>query len=211
MAANTKPRKPLWQWLLTVILMEIAIVFFLVPGPNLERLHGQEMQLLKSELGGEASELMQGWVEKWFQAAFVNTGAVAATERYLEKNNNPRDPFDDKGFGAWVQKRTGVLWLGVRYGMYRWGMLVLWLPLIIAAVVPVSLDAAARRNIHKYEFSHSSPLKHKNSLRAMNSVMLLVLFMPLMPFALPPLAIPAGMLMGMMAWWVYWANMQKRL
>jgi hypothetical protein len=211
MAASAKPRKPLWQWLLTVILTEVAIIFFVVPSPNLERLHAQEMHLLKSELGEEAAELMQGWVEKWFKAAFLDTGLVAASERYFEKGKDPRDPFDDKGFGAWVQKRTGVLWQGVRYGMYRWGMLVLWLPLIFVAVVPVSLDAASQRNIHKYEFSHSSPIKHKNSLRIMRYVMVLILIMPLMPFALPPLIIPAGMLGWMMAWWYFWANMQKRL
>ncbi|MEW6657352.1 MAG: DUF4400 domain-containing protein [Thermodesulfobacteriota bacterium] len=211
MAANAKPRKPLWQWLLTVISMEIAIAFFMVPGATLENLHVQEMKMMEAQLGEEASQQLQALAEKWFQKAFVDTGAVAASENYFEKNNNHRDPFDDRGFGAWMQKRTGVLWLAVRYGIYRWGMLVLWLPLIFAAVVPVSLDAAARRNIHKYEFSYASPLKHKNSLRALNIVILLVLFMPLMPVALPPLTIPAGMLMGMAAWWVFWANMQKRL
>ena len=167
--------------------------------------------MLKSELGEEAYELMQGWVEKWFQKAFVNTGALSASENYFTENKSPRDPFDDKGLGAWVEKRTKVFWLGVRYGLYRWGMLALWLPLIVVAALPVSLDAGTRRNILKYKFSYSSPMKHKNSLRVMSLLMLTILLTPLAPFALPPLTIPALILGWLAAWWVYWANMQKRL
>jgi hypothetical protein len=113
--------------------------------------------------------------------------------------------------GAWVQKRTEVLWLALRYGFHRWGMFLLWLPLLVAAVLPVSLDAAYQRDIRKYQFSHTSGLTHKNSLRILSLVFLSVAFMPLLPVSVPPLAIPAVMLLGLLAWWVYWANMQKRL
>lgn len=209
--ADNKGHRPLWQWLIILFLNEIAAVFLFVPGPTLERLHAQEMGMIEAQLGEDASELMQGWAEKWFRAAFVDTGAVAASEKFFNRSDNPRDRFDDRGIGAWVQKRTEVLWLAVRYGFYRWGMLFLWLPLLVAAVLPVSLDAAYQRDIRKYQFSHTSGLKHNNSLWVLKVVLLLVFFMPLLPVAVPPLAIPAGMMLGMMAWWVYWANMQKRL
>jgi hypothetical protein len=209
--APSKGRRPLWQWLLIILLNEIAIIFLVVPGSYLDNLHTKEMEMLKSQLGEEAAGMMHGWAEKWFQSAFVDTGAIAATERFFEKSDNPRDPFDDRGMGAWVQKRTEVLWLALRYGFYRWGMFLLWLPLLVAAVLPVSMDAAYQRDIRKYQFSHTSGLTHKNSLRVLSLVFLSVAFMPLLPVSVPPLAIPAVMLLGLMAWWVYWANMQKRL
>ncbi|MHB8068761.1 MAG: DUF4400 domain-containing protein [Desulfobaccales bacterium] len=167
--------------------------------------------MLESQLGEEAARQLQDVAEKIFKKAFVDTGVEASSVEYFEKKTDPRDPFDDRGFGAWMQKRTGVLWLAVRYGIYRWAMFVLWLPLFLAAVAPVSLDAASQRSILKYKFSHTSPLRHKNALGMMRFMMLAVLIMPLTPIALPPLLIPVGILGWLMAWWVYWANMQKRL
>jgi len=207
----SKGRKPLWQWFLIILFNMIAIVFLVVPASYLENLHAREMQMLESQLGEEAAGLMQGWAEKWFRKAFVDTGALEAIERYFQKSDNPRDPFDDRGLGSWVQKRAEVLLLALRYGFYRWGMLLLWLPLLLAAVLPVSMDAKFHRDIRKYQFSHTSGLTHKNSLRVISLVVLSALFMPLLPVTVPPLAIPTVILMGLGAWWVYWANMQKRL
>lgn len=211
MAAKVTHRKPLWEWIAIIILVEIAAIFFIIPGPTLESVHSREMAMLKSQLGEEAYELMQGWVEKWFKTAFINTGMVEASENYFSDGKHPRDPFDDKGLGAWVRKRTQVFWLGVRYGLYRWGMLALWLPLIVVAAAPVSLDAGTRRNILKYRFSYSSPMIHKNALRGMGLMFLVIFLTPLAWFPLPPLTYPMVMLLWLTAWWVFWANMQKRL
>ena len=211
MAAPSKPQMRWWRVIPTLMLAGIAWIFFMIPGPVLEKTHASEMAMLKAELGEDAYELMQGWVDKWFKLFFEDTGAVQASENYFQENKQPRDPFNDKGLGAWVKKRTEVFWQGVRYGLYRWGMLVLWLPLIIVAAVPVSLDAGARRNILKYKFRYSSPMKHKNSLKFMRVLMLFIFLAPLAWFPLPPLTIPGLMLLWLGAWWVFWANMQKRL
>ena len=194
-----------------IILTGLALIFFIAPRSWVESIHAQEIQMMNSEMGVEASELMQKRAENWYRKAMVDTGVQEAIERFFEKSDNPRDPFDDRGLGSWAQKRSEVLLLVMRYGFYRWGMMLLWLPLLVAAVVPVSLDASYRRDIRKYQFSHTSGLTHKNSLRVLNLVFLLVAFMPLLPVAVPPLAVPVALLLGLTAWWVYWANMQKRL
>jgi len=204
-------RRPLWQWLAILLLNEIALVSLFLPGPTLEQLHARERQLLSAQMGEEAPELLGNWADQWFKRAFVDTGLVEASERFFQRKENPRDPFDDRGFGKWMHKRVEVMWLAVRYGLYRWGLLLIWLPLLLAAIAPVTLDALCRRDIRKYRFSYSSPLVHHNATRLLWVTIMLVVFLPLLPLAVPPLAIPGGLSMGLMGWWVYLANLQKRL
>ena len=204
-------RRPFWQWLAILLLNEIALVGLLLPKPTLERLHAREMRLLSAQMGNEAPELLGNWADQWFKQAFVDTGVVEGSERFFERKENPRDPFDDRGFGNWMQKRVEVTWLALRYGLYRWGLLLIWLPLLLAAMAPVTLDALCRRDIRKYRFSYSSPLVHHNAKRLLWVVIMLVVFLPLLPLSVPPMAIPVGLSMGLMGWWVYLANLQKRL
>lgn len=140
-------RRPLWQWLAILLLNELALVSLFLPGPILERLHAQEMQLLSAQMGEEAPELLGKWADRWFKWAFIDTGVVEASEGFFQRKENPRDPFDDRGFGNWMHKRVEVMWLAVRYGLYRWGLLLIWLPLLLAAMAPVTLDALCRRDI----------------------------------------------------------------
>lgn len=210
--ANKPPRRPLWEYVVFLILIEIVYVFVFATETQLENVHAQEMKMLESQLGESAYERMQHWAEKWFKAAFVDTGARESSVNYFAKKDDPRDPWDDRGVGAWMQKRTGVLWRAIHYGLYRWAMLLLWSPLLLIAVLPVTLDAACKRDIKKYQFSYASPLKHKStSWWIWRAIPLLILTVPLLPFAMPPLAIPVAMMLGLGAWWVFWANMQKRL
>lgn len=204
-------RRPLWQWLAILLLNGIALVSLLLPRAALERLHAREMRLLSAQIGEEAPQLLEKWADQWFKRAFVDTGMVEASERFFQRKENPRDPFDDRGFGNWMQKRVEVMWLAVRYGLYRWGLLLIWLPLLLAAMAPVTLDALCRRDIRKYRFSYSSPLVHHHARRLLWAIILLLVFLPLLPLAVPPVAVPAGLSMGLMGWWVYLANLQKRL
>lgn len=111
----------------------------------------------------------------------------------------------------WLMERAfaGTVWTHVI--LYRGGMLLMWTLFALPCILAAMADGHYRRQIAKASFSSQSPMLHKRGvdLAKLVGVSLVAwLFVPIYVSTwVAPLAI-AGL---SFAWWLWVANLQKRL
>lgn len=93
----------------------------------------------------------------------------------------------------------------------RFIMAWVWLPFLAVILVPFAIDGLIRRKVSQTNFDYPSPLAHRYSLYVMLSSVYLLFMGLMLPFPVPPQAIPIGIFIVAFALNVFLANTQKRV
>ena len=82
-------KKPFWlvAWLLVI---ELAVVFVLVPGDWTNRTIEKESRLIEANLGSEARSWIYGKADQWYQSAMMDSGFYEGIYRTMIPNNDQR-------------------------------------------------------------------------------------------------------------------------
>ena len=111
----------------------------------------------------------------------------------------------------WLMERAfaGVVWAHVV--LYRSGMIMMWalfaLPCILAALV----DGHYRRQIAKASFSSQSPMLHKRGVDMAKVCGISLVAWVFVPIYVSTWVAPLAIVGLSFAWWLWIANLQKRL
>lgn len=207
--------KPLWVWLLTLLLVEIACVLGLVSPAMMSAMLEGERAIVASHLGASAEAEIRTGADKMFVDSVIKTGFREASYRSLighwDQGQAASDvPFDDRGAGQWMLGRLRVAW-GVFYLLlYRLSALLSWLPALVPIFGGVLIDAAMRWKASQWRFTFASPTIHSTGLTVLSLVMTGTLAIFVAPVRITPLVIPIGALIAALAIWAIVGNMTKR-
>jgi hypothetical protein len=116
-----------------------------------------------------------------------------------------------RDFFPFIQSRLDVLWETVYQMIKRLIMAWIWWPLLAVTLVPFAIDGLIRRKISQTNFDYPSPMAHRYSLYVMLGAVYLLFMGLMLPFPVPPQAIPVGIFMVAAALNVFLANTQKRV
>lgn len=193
--------------LTSALLLELVIVFILIPKTYIIQVGQYEEQALMSQLGQPTLEYVDTTAKEWFQQAFVDT-------KVLWTSYNMLFPLEQSGFGdgvdSWARSRFDTLWLTVYQAVFRLASFVIWLPYFVPLLVPCIVDGLLEREIRKYQFSLPSVFAHHGAYQFMIKLALGTIILPFAPFSTPPVVYPIAMGLLCLSVWIFFANLQKR-
>lgn len=208
---NNKKRGPV-MLLLTILLIEAALVFLIMPKEPLIQMREREAQSVERYLGDHSQNRIKDMADQWFRASFIHTGMMDATYDFLLNQwENDSVKIDDRGLSKLIDSRLDVFWLSLHQAFYRTAVMVSWMPYLFPLMMAALIDGLLQREIRKWQFSFSSPAAHRVASRLIFWMFALALISPFFPMALPPLAMPTMMGVCALALWVGAANIQKRM
>lgn len=198
--------------LFILLLLEAGLVFLFLPKDMVVRSTAYEQKAVGSYLGEMTAERIKESSDKWYRAAFVESGFLYATYNFFgQYDKDDGLNFDDRGLGRLIDKRLDVFWLATYLATYRFSLLIVWLPYLFPIILAASVDGLLQREIRKWQFSFSSPMAHQSAARVIYGAVALAILAPFLPVPTPPLAAPVLLGVIAVALWVNFANIQKRI
>lgn len=193
---------------LVYFLTALGIVFCILPMSYMEGVYVQDSRMAASQLGEETLKLIDEQSSAWFQKAIVDTGVLRGSYGFFERQG--KDPFDDRGLGALFAKRLDVLWVAVRQMFFRLYVWLIWLPCALL-FVPLLQDAYQQLQIHKNQSSSFSATRYSLAKRSFAGLLAGLILGPIIPFQIPPLAVPVALGALGATLWVLMAYSPKRI
>lgn len=149
----------------------------------------------------------------WDKSAEI-TPFASLSKLVNERVANSKDIIENqKGFVENVIDET-PLKLSM-YGLlldYRLSLIILLLPTLSIFFLAVIIDALVSRKVKTYQNSFSSPLRHTLGGRVLGiNTTILVIFLFFLPITIPFTAILAIVAIKITGWWIWAANLPKRM
>ncbi|AJF08126.1 DUF4400 domain-containing protein [Geoalkalibacter subterraneus] len=209
---NQKPRHPIFVFL-TFFLVVLGLVFLFVPKTMLASALEKEQQVVASSLGEKTAKRIKADADAWYVASFIETGMLHATYDFLigQWDQEGDLQFDDRGIGKWSEQRLDTTWLVLYLVYYRVAVITTWLPYLFPFLLAVGIDSVAHREISKWRFSFSSPLAHSSGLKGIYGSIFILLTLPFLPIAPPPMTTPFVFMVIAIFMWLCLANVHKRV
>lgn len=196
-------------WTLTLLSMELVLIFLFLPASWLQQVYCHERGLAAGRLGEETAAGIERKSAAWFQQVLVDNGVLQHSYFLCEGERDEKDRFDDRGLGAIFARRLDVFWLAVRHMFYRFGMIELW-GVCALFLLPLTVDASLQRCIRQNRFAYSSPMVHHGAGIIVSMVFMGLVLSPMLPLTMSPMSTPAGLALCGAALWFYLSNYQKR-
>ena len=179
-----------------------ACAFVVLVGEDyLLKMVATESRMNRSFYSEDVAKAAEARAERWFSAAFVDTGVMlhsfdmfVATEeekRATDKTGLDGD-FGNQFFG-WFEQRLRALWTLVWSAFIRVSSAILWLPFSVLILVPWVVDGWAQRERRKHTFEFSSAMQHQYALIALGLLPLAYLVVLTFPVAMHPAVTPIGL------------------
>ncbi|MCD2450436.1 DUF4400 domain-containing protein [Methylicorpusculum oleiharenae] len=209
------PRNLLFS--LLIWLLEIVVVAGFVSDDWTRQFQLEEDQRLLDYFGTQKAREIQATSQYWFDRLFVQTGIRPSVYHYFIPTEHERQlskGFEDVGrydLFPFIQSRLDVLWDTVYQMIKRFITACIWCPFLLVALLPFVIDGLIRRKISQTNFDYPSPMAHRYSLYALLAACYLLFISLTLPFAIPPQALPIGVLIVAYAVHVLLANTQKRV
>lgn len=200
--------------LIMLLLLEMGIVFLALPKDTLINARTAEAQSVASYLGQPTETQIKNMADNWFRVSFLSTGFMQATYNFLLNQWEGKEgdlQLDDRGLSVLVDRRLDVFWLAMHYVYYRAATILVWIPYMLPVLFAAGIDGLLQREIRKWQFSFSSPAAHQAASKILFATGAVLVLIPFLPLALPPLAMPVLMGGASIAMWVHMANIQKRI
>lgn len=200
----TKPNEnkhSLASVMLVIVIFGAFAVMLLVPLPIFNAVRAAEQRQLIAWLGMETDQWIMMQILDVLES--VNKEVMAA---FVSAELSGNEKID-----RWVLDRAyaGTVWAHII--LYRGGMLAMWtlfaLPCILAAVN----DGHFRRQISKASFTSQSPMLHKRGVDLGKLVAALIVAWLFVPIYVSTWVAPFAIVGLSFAWWLWVANLQKRL
>lgn len=173
-----------------MLLVEFLFVAGLVSGAWARKVCATETAWRRELLGDRALQV-EARARRWFEAAFVATGLVAAShDLLLPRETDLRDarglePVGRSRLFAFVAERLAVAWGMVELALERLASLLLWWPLAALAMAAALADARLRRSRRAFGFTPPDPLRHRLAAEGLRVLGWGVLYGLLVPWPLP--------------------------
>ncbi|NJA06457.1 DUF4400 domain-containing protein [Methylococcaceae bacterium WWC4] len=198
-------------------LLEVILVASFVSDRWTRELQRAEDRMMIGYFGAEKESQISYTAQRWFDRLFVTTGIRDTVFRYFiptERERQMSKGFEDVGRNdlfPFIESRLNVLWDTIFQMIKRLSTACIWLPYLAAAMLPFVVDGLVRRKISQTNFDYPSPMAHRYSLYAILAAFYLLFMSLTLPFAIPPQAVPIGVLIMAYAVNVLLANTQKRV
>lgn len=187
--------------LLVIVLFGSLAIIALVPVDVFQVLRAQEQKQLVRWLGSESDQ----WIMDRILDAldWINREAGAAMEEASVSGNRKID--------AWFINRIYAATVWVHVIMYRFGMIMMWTAFALPCLLAAYLDGYFERQIAKASFKSQSPRLHKSGVDMAMIVTAALVAWVFAPVFVPVLVAPIAIVALSFAWWIWIANLQKRL
>ena len=186
--------------LIIVIFGSLAVMVF-VPLQVFNAVRDAEQRQLVEWLGAETDQWVMNQIFDMLEA--VNKEVMDAFSNAQLSGNEKID--------HWLMTRiyAGSVW--VHLILYRGGMLAMWALFALPCFLAAMNDGHFRRQISKATFSSQSPMLHKRGVDLGKLVAALLVAWLFVPIYVSTWVAPLAIVGLSFAWWLWVANLQKRL
>ncbi len=202
-------------WLVfTMIMVVFCAVFILAPVTRIAHFYYQQRAWTVASLGRAADHEIAQRGAGWFANVAVKTHWMHDSFRWAApRHREGGTPLAATALRirTLTSKRLHAVWWGIYAVCYRLAMIVVWLPYALPIFAAALWDGWQRRRISKWRFEFSSPMRHRYASRGAGYLVLCAAAIPALPFAIPPLAVPAALGLLAMAARFWIASIQKRV
>ncbi|CAN7642607.1 DUF4400 domain-containing protein [Acidovorax sp. LjRoot129] len=202
MAAQQKEKKhSLASVMLVIVIFGAFAVMLLVPLPVFNAVRDAEQRQLVSWLGTDTHQWVMNQIFDVLEA--INKEVTAA---FVSSELSGNEKID-----RWVMTRAyaGTVWAHVI--LYRCGMLAMWTIFALPCMFAAMSDGHFRRQISKASFTSQSPMLHKRGVDLAKLVAALLVAWLFAPIYVSTWVAPFAIVGLSFAWWLWVANLQKRL
>lgn len=187
--------------MIVVILFGSLAVLALVPVDVFQVLRHQEQKQLVTWLGAESDQ----WImERILDALeWINSESGRVMEDAIVSGNRKID--------AWMINRIHAATIWTHVIMYRVGMIIMWTAFALPCLMAAYIDGYFERQVAKASFTSQSPRLHKAGVDMMKFVSAALVAWIFAPVFVSILVAPIAIGTLSFAWWVWMANLQKRI
>jgi hypothetical protein len=182
--------------LISLVLVALIAGAVFIPTAWLRQVQALEQQWILSHLGENTARAILHQAARWFdaQVAASGRGDRALQEALSWTLLEGSDP-------AWLTDRLEAAWLLVELALLRAALLAAWAPAMGLLLMAGVLDGHWRWRIRQLGFDYPSPSARQAGQLGLRLVVGLLLFMvllpvPLHPFVVPLLGLPAVLFIG---------------
>jgi hypothetical protein len=199
-----------WSYtkILVYLLTVLGLIFCILPMSWMKGVYVQDRWGVERQLGKQTLNEIERKSSDWFQKSLVDTGVLRGSYGFLERQG--KDPFDDRGLGALFANRLDVLWVAVRQMFFRFYVWLIWLPCAMI-LVPLAHDAYQHLQIRKNQSSSFSAAWYSLAKSCFAGLLAGLILGPIMPFQIPPMAVPVALGGLGAAMWGWLAYSPKRI
>ena len=187
--------------LLVVVLFGSLAVLALVPIDIFQAVRAREQLQIVNWLGQETDQ----WImDKIFEVlTWMNTEAGQLMEASAASGVQKID--------SWLVQRVYAATVWGHVILYRLGMIFMWTAFALPCMFAAFVDGHYQRQIAKASFSSQSPLMHKYGMDLGKLVLAVLVAWLFVPMYVSTLIAPLAIVAFSIAWWLWVANLQKRL
>lgn len=187
--------------MLVIVIFGAFAVMLLVPLPVFNAVRDAEQRQLVSWLGTDTHQWVMNQIFDVLEA--INKEVTAA---FVSSELSGNEKID-----RWVMTRAyaGTVWAHVI--LYRCGMLAMWTIFALPCMFAAMSDGHFRRQISKASFTSQSPMLHKRGVDLAKLVAALLVAWLFAPIYVSTWVAPFAIVGLSFAWWLWVANLQKRL
>lgn len=202
-------------YILLVILETIAVALFF-PVDFVFKEVAEEQVSVHDVLGRDLAEDVQRRSDSLFTKAFGDTGIVEASYNMMVPTDSQKQAsrgMDKLGndLWGWVASRLGAFWAQMYQAIYRFTLVLTWLPYTLPIVVPATVDGLVTREIKKRTAGYASPVRYHAATHTIILLIFAVPFYAMYPFSVSPWFAPTWTAALAITLAILTSNIQKRL
>lgn len=203
-------KTPWWAGL-WIFILEVLVIMILVPSHWMEGTIEREREMIAQHLGKDSSTWVTDTSDRWYTDQIVHTGVESGIYSYLVTPKSERKYSGGDRWFDWVEARIDTMFYVVEQTYQRAALVALWLPYLLILFVPSVVDGIMTWKIKRTNFDYASPVVHRYSLWLLFLLMYGLVVMLFIPFALNPVFIPGGIMLGSVLLGLMLGNLQKRV
>lgn len=197
-----------------VVLLHVFIYIVFVGEEWVTSARAREAQMNAAFYTTEVSATAEARGAEWFTTIFVDTGVVGAIWSAMIPTEEDKQKPGMRNFAGslftWWETRLKTMWTVIYVAFVRVAHLLLWWPYGLFVLAPFVVDGWIVRRIKQTDFGFASPLSHRMSLYVLQAIALGYFCVVFLPFALPPVLLPALILATGLALGKVFANFAKK-
>lgn len=218
MSSTNGKSKPI-LFVAIIIFTQILFVLSLVAPSSLEKAINTELGYMSNAFGADSTQRiyndsLQSTGAILYQSGFIEkTRKVLLPKDFLEKGQVNDDLHRNLNTSFWNVIDDGIknLALNVEFTMLRLYSAVLWIPLLVIMIFAGGVTGYLQRQIKKFGFDYSSPLRHGLARKGIYIAPTAVYLLLVIPIALPPYLTPIIFAIFAMAIAFFVSNTIKRV
>ena len=155
--------------------------------------------------------------ERWYGAAFIESGAMRTTYEWMIPSKEERaksGAFAGVGESTlypFLKRRLDSVWRSIYQATERISEVVAWAPLLAVVIVGFVAEGVFARGVKQASFAYASPLCHRLGVLLLAILAVLCLSGLVLPLPVHPLLVPAAGLVSALFARTLIANTQKKV